>query len=165
MLQLKKLFHLKYYIIFSIKINNILNSIYIKKKSIYLFLILILINFIFKNLKKKKYFYVINTKILNLKILNSKIINFFNFFNNIKVLNTTLQFNLISKKKKNYTILRSPFVHKISREQFVFDIINGILYISFNNIDIYYIYYWELLLKKNIFIFFSFNLLVKRIIY
>ena len=56
MLQLKKLFHLKYYIIFSLKINNIFNSIYIKKKSIYLFLILVLINFIFKNLKKKKIF-------------------------------------------------------------------------------------------------------------
>jgi len=165
MLQLKKLFHINNYITFLKKKKIIFNFTYIKKKSIYLFIILVLINFIFKFLRKQKYFYIINTKILNLKILNSKVINFFNFFNNIKVLDTKLQFNLISKKKTHYTVLRSPFVHKTSREQFLFHTINGIIYIVFFDINIYYIYYWELLLKKKIFNFFSFNLLVKRIIY
>ena len=169
MLQLKKIFHLKHYIIAysSLKCIFNYNLLYIinKKKLISLFLLLVFIKYLCKHLIKKIYIYILNTKLFNLDILNSKILNFWLFFNNIKNLNFNLKFNSISKKKKIYTVLRSPFVHKTSREQFLFQILNGIIRIVFINLDICLIHYWELLLKKKMIIFFSFNLIIKRNIY
>ncbi len=169
MLQLKKIFHLKDYIIAYSGLKSVFNFnlFYIinKQKLISLFLLLVFIKYLCKHLIKKKYLYILNTKLFNLGVLNSKILKFLIFFNNIKNLNLNLKFNSISKKKKIYTVLRSPFVHKTSREQFVFQILNGIIRIVFINLDICLINYWELLLKKKIISFFSFNLNVKRNIY
>jgi ribosomal protein S10 len=69
--------------------------------------------------KKQRYFYTI----FCLKIFVSDII-FLNrvitlIYNSVKAFSTTITFtsSYIKKKKKNYTVLRSPFVHKTSREQ------------------------------------------------
>jgi hypothetical protein len=53
----------------------------------------------------------------------------------------------VSIRKKHYTVLRSPFVHKTSREQFVFEQIKGVIRISFKKANIFFINYLKYLIK------------------
>lgn len=87
--------------------------------------------------------YLVNFKVLNVLIFNSCIIYVVLLFRNLN-LNFRLKFNFFKQKQITYTLLRSAFVHKTSREQLCLTTIFGRLFLEIgvlekkNSVTIYY---------------------------
>lgn len=100
---------------------------------------------------RKHYYYFIKIKIPSNIIFNSILII---FLNNAKkminpfMLKNKIKFNFVSKKKKFYSIIRSPFVYKISQEQFYFNNFIGLIVLQTNNSNIFFNKYLEFFLKN-----------------
>lgn len=108
---------------------------------------MLIFKFFFKKKVTVNYLFNLYVKTQNLNIFNSTVIIFFNFFKNVYVLNPEMYVKNVSIRKKHYTVLRSPFVHKTSREQFVFEQIKGVIRISFKKANIFFINYLKYLIK------------------
>lgn len=121
-------------------------TIIIKQALIY-YTSVIFFSFFFKKKIHMRYCYFIKTKIPNLKIFNSTLILNSHILNNLNI-KVTLKLNLLKKSKNRMTTLRSPFVHKISKEQFVFLYYEGVLSFHLKNINNFIIWFLEFFLKK-----------------
>ena len=155
MLLQKKLLHLIYYTHRKLNYKLVLNFsifyLFYKKnwKNIFIGLNLIFIHK--KFFLNKTYFYFIKTKIPSNVIFNSILIIFFNIIKkmtNTFLINRTVKFNFINNNKKFYSILRSPFVYKISQEQFFFNNFTGIIVLQINNNNNFFIKYLDFFFKK-----------------
>jgi len=91
----------------------------------------------------------------------------FKIFDLIKGINFYFIFNYSSLKsiKSKYTILRSPFVHKKSKEQFFFESFKGFFSFDFKKINIFFIEYLETFWVKSLIFSFAFKILAKKTIY
>jgi len=149
MLLLKLLLHWNAYIQ-KIKVENLkvnFNYFLLNWKFYFYFINLLIFKFFFKKKVTVNYLFNLYVKTQNLNIFNSTVIIFFNFFKNVYVLNPEMYVKNVSIRKKHYTVLRSPFVHKTSREQFVFEQIKGVIRISFKKANIFFINYLKYLIK------------------
>lgn len=88
-------------------------------------------------------------------------------FNVIKGVNidTSLIFSSVKTKKKKYTVLRSPFVHKKSKEQFFFETFMGFFTVNLKQKSIFILDYLEFAWVKLLIFPFFFKILVKKKIY
>jgi len=96
------------------KISNII-QIY-NNRFFYLFNLLPFKTYLSKYLINIKYF--INFKVANNFLLNSCVTYILLLLQNM-VLNFKISFNFIKSFTTNYTLMRSPFIHKTSRDQLV----------------------------------------------
>jgi hypothetical protein len=72
---------------------------------------------------------------------------FFNNLKNIGVLKPQVCVKKILNKKNHYTVLRSPVVHKKSREQFIFEKSKSLLVMTFKDYRLFFVNYFEFLMK------------------
>jgi hypothetical protein len=86
------------------------------------------------------------------------------FKNNVSGINFYIGFKSIKKFRKDYTVLRSPFVNKKSREQLLIEKYSGTINIIFLNYNFIIIKYLEVFLKKNLKGWVSSQILLKRVI-
>jgi hypothetical protein len=115
----------------------------------------------------KSYYYFIKIKIPSNVIFNSILIIFLNISKKIinpSILNNKLKFNFVSKKKKFYSVIRSPFVYKISQEQFFFNHFIGIIIVQTNNSNNFFNRYLEFFLKNFFKNWLSSKTILKRLI-
>lgn len=100
--------------------------------------------------------------------LNSFFFNniLFKIFDLIKGIHSYFSFTYSSLKstKKKYTVLRSPFVHKKSKEQFSFETFKGFFSLDLKKKNVFFIDYLECIWVKSLVFPFSFKILVKKII-
>lgn len=125
-----------YYLKFGIK-----TFIYFSKYLVFRKVIDTHISFFMYNFKFKCFsFYNI---VINLILL----IEFFLFFGNINFFNMKY---FIKKKKWNFTVLRSPFVYKKTREQYVFNIYRIYFSVYFIYYDFFLQEYYQFIIKKEL---------------
>jgi ribosomal protein S10 len=67
---------------------------------------------------------------------------------NAYLIDKTVKFNFLKNDKKFYSILRSPFVYKISQEQFFFDNFSGIIVLKMNNTNNFFMKYLDFFFKN-----------------
>jgi hypothetical protein len=139
----KKLLHLTYFLNKQTNIKLVLNFdlLYISSKKQLLNNYAFLTFFIFF---KKQFIisccYNIKFLTVNVIIFNSILIFFFNILKNLNIY-TLVKSNIIKKKKKKYTIIRSPFVYKKAREQYALDRFTSIISIEFSKSNLFLIKY------------------------
>lgn len=152
MLLTKNFLHLTYLYKKNSNLGGLLNfSIFytiITKQVLISYTSIIFFSFFFKQKIVLSYYYFIKIKVPNLKIFNSTLISILCVLNNINV-KVKLQLNVLKKSKNYFTTLRSPFVHKTSREQFIFEYYEGILSFCLPDFNNYIVSYLEFFLKKS----------------
>jgi hypothetical protein len=130
-MNLKKMIHLNRYLFLNHKVSFSLRMLYKAKiKPVNLFILMVYMQFLNKRKSKKTFFYSVTKKIANQIFLNLKIIKLWLIYNDIKVLNLCFKFNPLKNKQKNYVVLRSPHVHKTSREHFFFNVSSSTINIT-----------------------------------
>lgn len=122
-----------------------------------------LLSLVFYNLKTKNYLFIIylnNFKyflkkkhspsflmVFKINVLNNIFFNriLFKIFHLIKSINLIFffKFSVLNSNKETYTILRAPFVHKKSKEQFFFKNFLGFFTLSLKKTNIFIIDYLE----------------------
>jgi hypothetical protein len=167
MLLKKKLFHVLNFL--KSKTSTTLFLTYwvfynLKNFSNYLFIYLSLVKCCVK--KKQLPFFLITFKV---NVLHSFFFNniLFKIFDFIKKFNLyfTFKYSSIKSIKNKYTILRSPFVYKKSKEQFFFKSFKGFFTFDFKKINIFFVEYLEIFWIASILFIFPFKILVKKTIY
>jgi ribosomal protein S10 len=118
-------------------------------------------------LKKKNnlsFIFQFKVSVLNNFFFNRIVLKIFDVFKNINV-KVFSKFSCVNSKKKNYTILRSPFVYKKSKEQFFFERFKGFFTISLKNQkNLFFIDYIETVCFKLLVFPFEFKIVVKKIV-
>lgn len=167
MLLKKKLFHLLNFLQDQKKTDLFLTYwvfYNLKNFSSYLFIYLSIVKCYLK--KKQVPFFSITFKI---NVLHNFFFNniLFKVFDLIKSINFYFIFKYsgIKNIKKKYTILRSPFVHKKSKEQFFIQSLKGFFIFDFKKINIFFIEYLEVFWVESLIFLFAFKILVKKTMY
>lgn len=103
-------------------------------------------------LKKKwalYYEYQIKVTAPDLTILVSNLQNLIAYFYSIRQ-SFNIKIKYLKNKHKKYTLLRSPFVHKKSREQLGVSFVNSKIYVIVEAINIFHGYYLDILIIKKL---------------
>lgn len=165
MLLNKKVFYLFNFINYpSSTLNLNITYILLKKQLLINYMVLLESYFFIKKKLKISYFYIIKIKIPNWVIFNSilfflfKILYYFN--KNIK-----LTFNFKKKKNIRYTVLRSPFKYKTSREYFGFYFFLGSISLMITEVDFFILSYLEFYFYKILSNLLSYTIVLNKIIY
>ena len=132
MLILKNFIHVLYFLK---KQNNnlfILLLYSFKQKILFYLAYLLNIKCFLKYIHKTSFFFQFKVSVINKFFFNQIL---FKIFVCIKGVNVKIISNVscVKKKKKSYTMLRSPFVHKKSKEQFVIEKFNGFFILCLKN--------------------------------
>jgi hypothetical protein len=115
----------------------------------------------------KRYYYFIKIKIPSNVIFNSILIIFLNTAKkmvNPFLLKNKIKFNFVTKKISFFSIIRSPFVYKISQEQFFFNNFVGLIILQTDNSNIFFNRYLEFFLRNFFKNWLSSKTIVKRLI-
>lgn len=104
-------------------------------------------------------------KVPDIAIFNNSIVNFLMLLSITKAENIC-SFNFLSATKKSFTLLRSPFVYKKSREQLMFKTTLGLITIKINkDSNFFFIEYLDYFFLNQFKYFFSSNVTVSKISY
>ena len=147
------IFFLRYFLFYNFKVS-----------SIYFLIYLIFLKYFLKKKNNPLFFLFFKINVLNKFFFNSILIKIFAIFKELNVF-LNINFKFLKKNRKNYTILRSPFVYKKSREQFFFDRFKGWFYLSLFSKNFFFIDYLENVLVKILVFPFLFKIIIKKIMY
>lgn len=170
MLVNKKLVHLIQFILLQKKIKIIVNFrlfYTIVKSKLILFIVsgLFISQFFLSSKINIFYKYRIKMKVPDIAIFNNSIVNFLMLLSITKAENIC-SFNFLSATKKSFTLLRSPFVYKKSREQLMFKTTLGLITIKINkDSNFFFIEYLDYFFLNQFKYFFSSNVTVSKISY
>ena len=110
------------------------------------------------------YLYIFKIKLSNSLLLNTTIFEIFEFLKAVN-LNLYCQWSFIKSWKEKYTVLRSPFVYKKTKEQFCFENYISSFFFQLGIINVIFIEYLDLNFKKLLKYSESFKLFIQKIIY
>lgn len=134
----KKLLHLVFFFLNQNNFNKILylHSHYsrLTKKLLITYVGFNSMFFFIRKPIRLNYMYCLKIIIPNWVIFNSIIIFIFKIITNLN-LKTKFQFSFLKKKKNYFTVTRSPFKYKKSKEYFCFEYFMGIIIISLKKSD------------------------------
>jgi ribosomal protein S10 len=132
MLISKNFMHVLYFLKKQKKILFILFSYAFKQKILFYLAYLLNIKFFLKNMYKPSFFFYFKISVLNKFFFNQVLFKIFDYIKgiNVKIISNV---SCVKKKKSVYTVLRSPFVHKKSKEQFVIEKFNGFFILCLKN--------------------------------
>lgn len=169
MLIKKQLVHLIRFIQLQKKIKIIINyrlfcNIFLNRSILFILSGLLSIQNSFFSKLTPAYEYKIKLKALDTLIFNSSIVNFLNLLSSSGV-QMFSSFNSLKKKKKHFTVLRSPFVYKKSREQFMFNTILGLVNVKVVDSNLFLLEYLDFFFTKKSKFCSSSDLIVTKVIY
>jgi len=149
----------------NVKRPNFSLVIYSKCLKLKIFSVLSFYRFILVIKKQYKktllYYFFITT--MDSTMFNSILIYIYNIIKSVKYFKT-FKLGLNKNEIKKHTVLRSPFVHKKSREQFIFKKSIGYVSLKVLDSDIYFTQYIDFFIKKRLKALRSIKLFVKKII-
>jgi len=154
------------YIIYNqknIKVSTSYNLIYsiLLNSFIFNYIILNYLIFFFKRHIKFLCTYNLKLAVPNWIIFNSIVLLIFKKFKNLHCFKK-LKFNIIKKKIKRYTLLRSPFKYKKSREYLGYSSYIGIIGIEYNIITFFTMFYLEFYILQILEKILKFNFIINR---
>lgn len=110
------------------------------------------------------YWYRVKVKVMDTSIFNNSLIDFLMLLTRSTFL-SRYSFNFLKAKKKYFTLLRSPFVYKKSREQLMFSTTLGLINLKLNSCNLFILEYLDFFFINRFKFFFSANLMVTKIVY
>jgi ribosomal protein S10 len=132
---LKKQKVLKTFFLYSICYN-------LKKKMTFFIVYLSVFKYFLKEKQLPSFLITFNLNVVNNFFFNNVLLKVFNVIKGVNI-DTSLIFSSVKTKKKKYTVLRSPFVHKKSKEQFSFETFMGFFTVNLKQKSIFILDYLE----------------------
>jgi len=166
MLLSKKLIHL-----FNIsknqhKIKKFLDYslLYINIKQVFLFYIGLIFLKFFKKKLSPLYVFLFEIIVPDFMIFNRVLFKLFGLLKTID-LKIKFTFNSVNKFRKYYIVLRSPFVYKKSREQFIIEKIKGFFFFNIGHKNTFSVKYLEFFFRGITGFSYSSKVLIKKFIF
>jgi hypothetical protein len=134
------------------------------KKVLFIIIYLSIFNIFLKKKILPLYLYIFEIKLPNFILFNNIILKVYELLRSIDF-SINFQLNFIKKKTKKITILRSPFVYKKTKEQFVFEKFKGYVFMYVGIKNIFIIEYLDFFFKSLLGFSNIFKVLLKKLIY
>ena len=113
---------------------------------------------------KVNFVFFFKISVPDFRVLKSALVNYFDVFKQLD-LAIKFQFNIVKVVKKYYTVLRSPFVYKKSKEQFIIENVKSFFFFNFGEVNFFSVNFLCWFLKHFIYLSSSVKVLIKKCIF